>query len=327
MRNARTLLLSLLTLSVLAGCGTTANTTVWRHDTVTAKAKAAAKAAAKATPKPVASASPSATPSTPASPEATSATFTLTAKLRGAPVAGYDVQVFDARTGARFETGATLKSVSATTGTDGKFKVEVSAIPEGQALRVVATKGGFAVEALLTPQSAPNVGVTVDEVSSVTSHLSAGLLASSQVLTSAAAKLPVRSVSQFEDLRPTLLAALAKTTGLHTDLTSTGNAAAKARAVRLLVNEAGLLANVGRLQAEGIADLAVLAQTPDNRSVFANDAEVVAGLANVTLGGSVLSATYDATKVTFFLKNTASGDAAVNAATESFEPLLKVLKK
>lgn len=323
MRNARTLLLSLLSLSVLAGCGTAANTTVWRHDTVTARAKAAAKAAAKASPRPVASASPS--PS--ASPVAAGTTFTLTAKLRGNPVAGYDVQVFDARTGARFTPGAALKAVSATTGTDGKFKLEVSGIPEGQALRVVATKGGFAVEALLTAQSAPNVGVTVDEASTATSHLSAGVLVASQALTHTAAKLPVRGVSQFDDLRPTLRSALAQAPELQNDLTTAGDANAKARAVRLLVNQAGLLASVARLQAEGIANLAVLAQSPDNRSVFATDPELVAELTNLTLGGSVLSATYDATKTTFFLKNTASSHAAVNAATESFEPLLKVLKK
>jgi hypothetical protein len=326
MRNARTLILSLLTLSVLAGCGTTANTTVWRHDTVSAKAKAAAKAAAKASPAPAASTSPSATPSTtPAAP--TTATFTLTAKLRGTPVAGYDVQVFDARTGDRFQTGATLKSVDAKTGNDGKFKLAVSQIPEGQGLRVVATKGGFAVETLLTAQSAPNVGVTVDEVSSVTTQLSQGVLSASQVLTGSVAKRPVRGLTSFEDLRPALLAALPKTSGLDNDLASAGDASAKARAVRLLVNEAGLLAKVARLQAEGIAEVAILAQSADNRATAATDPAVVAGLTNLALGGSVLSVTYDSAKATFFLKNTASGGAAINAATDSFEPLLTVLKK
>lgn len=317
MRYARPLILSLLTLSFLAGCGTHTGTT-WRHETVSGKAKAAARVAAKATPKPAAS-----TPATTPTPDAAK-TFSFVATMKGAALAGYDVQVFDARNGQRFEAGATLKSADATTGANGGFKIQVSGIPAGQALRVVASKSGFAVEAVLTAGADAAKTVTLDETSTLLARASAGPLAATQVLLAAEAAPVVARVAEYELLRGAIAAELGGSKNLEANLNRPEDRAAQSKAVRLLLAEAGLNDEVSKFQAELLQATAKLAADAENRSDAAQDAEVLAGLKDLELVGTVLKATYADGK--FSLENTVD-HSRIDAATGALETVLKVVRR
>lgn len=319
MRYARPLILSLLTLSFLAGCGTQVGTT-WRHETVSSKAKAAARAAAKATPTPKPSAS-----TTPATPAATaSVTYNFVATLRGQALSGFDVQVFDARNGQRFETGATVQAVDAKTGTNGGFQLKVAGIPDGQALRVVAAKGGFAVEAVLTSNMPATQGVVLDETSTALARLAAGPLAASQVLTVASAPVVTQRLVELQLLRPALSAKLAGTVGFEGDVTRADSLSAQSKALRRLVNAAGLTQEVAAYEVELVKAVALKARTEDNRSDLADDPAVLAGLQDFELVGTMLRAAYDGETGAFTLKNGADGSSV--DATGNTDTVLRVLK-
>lgn len=321
MRYARSLVLSLLTLSVLAGCGTQTGTT-WRHETVAGAKKAAAKAAAKATPKPAASA-PATTPSTA---PASSTTFSFVATLDGAALPGYAVEVYDARNGQRFETGATVQAVDATTGGNGQFTVKVSGVPAGQALRVVASKSGFAVEAIVTAKTDAAQTVTLDETSTLLARVAAGPLAASQVLLSAEAAPVVNRVNELQLLRQALSAQMNLANGYDKDLNRPEDRGAQSKSVRQLLNAAGLTEEMSEFEAELVAQTAKLAADEAKRSDAVDDADVLAELADVELVGTVLRASYDEDKAAFTLKNSAD-NSQIDAATGAIANVLRVVRR
>lgn len=320
MRHTPWLLAGLITLGLgfglAGGCGyQPINQDIWIHPTVKRSTPRPAKPTAKPTVR------PSVAP-TPSPVQAVSLRFAAT--YRGAAVAGWSVAVYDARTGRRLEAGSAVKSADAATGTNGAFRLQLSTLPSGQAVRVVVSQGERALETIVTANSPTDAVFTLDEVSTATVRMASGVMAATQVLTPSTAQRVVAEWAEFQAFRPALAKALPSVSGLEADVTATGDR--QASGVRVLVAQAGLLEEVARLQAEAIQETCLLAQTPANRSVAYQDPVVVAGLTDLELTGSVLTTTYDAQAVTFYVKNTVTGKQ-VDVVKTSLDQVLSRLHR